>query len=81
MNPQVGDIVQVSRVWRGTHIVGQVIRIFEKCPPYTEDHYLVRLQEVSTAELWFAKSDITSIISTGSKQDELESVIDEITRG
>ena len=65
MNPQVGDIVQVSRVWRGTHIVGQVIRIFEKCPPYAEDYYRVRLQGVSAAELWFAKSDITSIISEG----------------
>ena len=65
MTPQVGNIVQVSRVWRGTHIVGQVIRIFEKCPPYTEDHYLVRLQGVSTAELWFARSDINSIISEG----------------
>ena len=63
MNPQVGDIVQVSRVWRGTFIVGQVIRIFEKCPPYTEDYYLVKSQGVSGAELWFARSDIISIIS------------------
>ena len=65
MNPQVGNIVQVSRVWRGTFIVGQVIKIFEKCPPFAEDYYRVRLQGVSTAELWFAKSDITSIISEG----------------
>ena len=65
MTPQVGDIVQVSRVWRGTHIGGQVIRIFEKCPPFAEDHFLVKSQGVSTAELWFAKSDITSIISEG----------------
>ena len=65
MNPQVGDIVQVSRVWRGTHIVGQVIRIFEKCPPFAEDHYLVRSQGVSGTELWFAASKISSIISEG----------------
>ena len=65
MTPQVGNIVQVSRVWRGTHITGQVIRIFEKCPPYTEDYYLVKSQGVAGVELWFAKSDITSIISEG----------------
>ena len=65
MNPQVGDIVQVSRVWRGTHIVGQVVRIFEKCPPYTEDYYLVKSQGVGGVELWFARSDIISIISEG----------------
>ena len=65
MNPQVGDIVQVSRVWRGTHIGGQVIRIFEKCPPYAEDYYLVKSQGVTGVELWFARSDIISIISEG----------------
>ena len=65
MTPQVGNIVQVSRVWRGTHIGGQVIRIFEKCPPYAEDYYLVKSQGVTGVELWFARSDIISIISEG----------------
>jgi len=65
MNPQVGNIVEVSCVRGGNFIVGQVIRIFEKCPPFAEDHYLVRSQGVSGTELWFAASKISSIISEG----------------
>tara|TARA_Y100000296_G_scaffold4730_1_gene6085 strand:+ start:212 stop:409 length:198 start_codon:yes stop_codon:yes gene_type:complete len=65
MNPQVGNIVEVSYVRGGKFIVGQVIRIFEKCPPFAEDHYLVKSQGVSGTELWFAASKISSIISEG----------------
>ena len=65
MNPQVGNIVEVSCVRGGKFIVGQVIRIFEICPPFAEDHYLVRSQGVSGTELWFAASKISSIISEG----------------
>jgi len=65
MNPQVGNIVEVSCVRGGKFIVGQVIKIFEKCPPFAEDHILVKSQEVSGTELWFAASKISSIISEG----------------
>ena len=85
MTPQVGNIVEFSCDRRELRGRGQVTRIFRECLPFAEDHILVTSHEVSgektNVKLWFSSSEITSIISTGSSRDGLESVIDEITRG
>ena len=78
MTPQVGNIVEFSCDRRKLHGHGQVTRIFRECLPFAEDHILVESQEVSgektNVKLWFSSSEITSIISTGSSRDGLESV-------
>jgi hypothetical protein len=65
MSPQVGDIVEFSCDRRKLHGRGEVIRIFRENLPFTEDHILVKSQEVSGDKLWFSASEIISIISEG----------------
>ena len=81
MEPQVGDNIQFYCKKCRRQRRGQVTRIFEKCPPFTKDYILVKYQGLWSDSVWITVDQVSSIISTGSERDSLESVIDEITRG
>ena len=81
MNPQVGDNIQFYCKKCRRPRAGQVLRIFEKCPPFTKDYILVKYQGLWSDSVWITVDQISSSISTSFKRDYLESVIDEITRG
>ena len=81
MIPQVGDNIQFYCKKCRRPRAGQVTRIFEKCPPVAQDHFLVKYQGLWSDSVWITVDQVSSIISTGSERDSFESVIDEITRG
>ena len=65
MIPQVGDNIQFycKKCRRQRH--GQVTRIFEKCPPVAQDHFLVKYQGLWSDSVWITVDQVSSIISEG----------------
>ena len=76
---QVGDIIEVSLLGGKFVDVGKVIEII---PFYGQNDIVVESHKVKPGEIVsFSEGHVSRVISRGSERDELESIIDEITRG
>jgi hypothetical protein len=76
---QVGDIVELSCLGGKFVEVGKVVEII---PFHGQNDIVVESHKVRPGELVsFSEGHVSRVISKGCERDELESIIDEITRG
>ena len=76
---QVGDFVQLSLLGGRFVDTGKVVEII---PFHGQNDIVVESHKVRPGALVsFSEWHVSRVISRGSERDELESIIDEITRG
>ena len=76
---QVGDIIEVSLLGGKFVDVGEVVEIIPFCG---QNDILVKSHRIRADEpVCFSERQVSAVISRASARAEIESIIDEITRG
>ena len=79
MKVQVGDIVELSLLNGRFRDTGKVIEIIPFCG---QNDILVESHTVRPGErVCFSERQVSAVISRGSERSEIDSIIDEISRG
>ena len=79
MKVQVGDIVELSLLNGRFRDTGKVVEIIPFCG---QNDILVESHTVRPGErVCFSERQVSAVISRGSERSEIDSIIDEISRG
>ena len=79
MKVQVGDIVELSLLNGRFRDTGKVVEIIPFCG---QNDILVESHTVKPGErVCFSERQVSAVISRGSERSEIDSIIDEISRG